>query len=92
MALFDYVSKTTTVLTLRLGNLTHANLFQLMRSVWPFFRKEIILNEAKWFLTGMLFSIVQAAVLVGYIIHNLKCSKNYHVGCSSNDFSLSMGA
>ncbi len=49
MALFDYISNMTTVLTLRLGNSTHTNLLQRMRSIWPFFRKEIILNEAKWF-------------------------------------------
>lgn len=69
--LFDYISNMTTVLTLRLGELTHSNLFQRMMAVWPFFRKDTLLNETKWFVMMMLLSIVQAMLLMGYILHTL---------------------
>lgn len=68
---FDYINNITTVLTLRLGELTHSNLFQRMMAVWPFFRKEAILNETKWFTMMTLLSIFQALVLIGYIILTL---------------------
>ncbi len=67
--LFDYISNMTTVLTLRLGELTHTNLFKRMMAIWPFFRKEVLVNEVKWFTMMMLLSIVQAAILIGYIVH-----------------------
>lgn len=69
--LFDYISNMTTVLTLRLGDLTHKNLFQRMMAIWPFFKKEAALNEMKWCTMMLLLSIVQACVLIGYIMHSL---------------------
>ncbi len=69
--LFDYISNMTTVLTLRLGELTHNNLFQRLKSIWPFFKKDTVLNETKWFTVDMLLTIVQASILIGYIMHSL---------------------
>jgi len=78
--LFDYISNMTTVLTLRLGELTHSNLFQRMMLIWPFFRKEAVLNEAKWFTMMILLSIVQASILIGYIIHSLHTTGTVMIG------------
>jgi len=78
--LFDYVSNMTTVLTLRLGELTHSNLFQRMMSIWPFFNKEVIVNETKWFVMTVLFSAVQAAILINYTIHILDTSGTLMLG------------
>lgn len=69
--LFDYVSNMTTVLTLRFGKLTHSNLFQRLLAVWPFFRKDVVLNELKWFTMMTLLSVVQALTLMGYILYTL---------------------
>ncbi len=79
-ALFDYINNMTTVLTLRLRELTHSNLLQRMMSVWPFFRKEVILNEVKWFSIAILFSIVQAITLIGYIVYTLNTTKTIMLG------------
>lgn len=68
---FDYISNMTTVLTLRLGELTYNNLFQRMQAIWPFFNKRVRLNEVKWFSMMILFSIVQAIILIGYIFYTL---------------------
>jgi ABC-type multidrug transport system fused ATPase/permease subunit len=40
-------------------------------SVWPFFRKDVLINETKWFTMMTLLSAVQALLLMGYIIHTL---------------------
>jgi ATP-binding cassette, subfamily B, bacterial len=77
---FDYVSNMTTILTLRLSELTHSNLFQRMMSVWPFFRKEAVLNEMKWCTMMILLSIVQAVVLVGYTLHTLNTTGTIMIG------------
>lgn len=78
--LFDYINNMTTVLTLRLGDLTHSNLFQRMLSVWPFFKKEVFLNEAKWFSMMILFSITQVAILIGYTIYILNTMGSISLG------------
>lgn len=77
---FDYISNMTTILTLRLGDLTRSNLFQRLLSVWPFFKKEIIINEVKWFTMGMVLSALQSVILIGYIFYNLKASGTVLIG------------
>jgi ATP-binding cassette, subfamily B, bacterial len=78
--LFDYISNITTILTLRLGELTRANLFKRMMNVWPFFRKDVVLNEVKWFSIGMLLSALQSMILIGYIIYCLHASGTIMIG------------
>ena len=78
--LFDYISNMTTILTLRLGELTHSNLFQRMMSVWPFFRKEAVLNEIKWFTMMTLLSIIQTAILIGYVVYTLNTTNTIMIG------------
>jgi ATP-binding cassette subfamily B protein len=69
--LFDYISNMTTILTLRLGELTRSNLFQRLMSIWPFYKKDIVINEVKWFTMGMVLTTLQSIILIGYIVHSL---------------------
>lgn len=78
--LFDYINNMTTVLTLRLGTLTHSNVFQRMMSVWPFFKKEVLLNETKWFTMMLLLSLIQTAILLGYIIYTANTTHALMIG------------
>lgn len=78
--LFDYISNMTTVLTLRLGTLTHSNLMQRMMQIWPFFKRDAVINEVKWFTMMMLLSLIQAVLLAGYIIHTLHVSGGVMMG------------
>lgn len=78
--LFDYISNMTTILTLRLGDLTRSNLVQRMMSVWPFYRKDIVANEIKWFFMGVSLTSLQAIILIGYIIHTLDASGAILIG------------
>src|SRR5262249_66697 len=79
-ALFDYISNMTTILTLRLGELTRSSLWQRMSAIWPIFRKEALLNETKWFLMMMMLSTFQAIVLGGYVIYAVQGSGTILIG------------
>lgn len=78
--LYDYISNMTTLLTLRLGKLTHNNLFMRLMKIWPIFKKDCYLNELKWFSINMIISIFQSAILIGYIIYNLKINNTIMIG------------
>jgi ABC-type multidrug transport system fused ATPase/permease subunit len=77
---FDYVSNMTTILTLRLGELTRRNLFQRMLSVWPMFRKDVVLNEVKWFSMGIVVTALQSVILIIYIVHSLNATGTVMIG------------
>eukprot|EP01132_Coremiostelium_polycephalum_P000239 gene239-318_t len=78
--LFDYLNNMTTVLTLRLGKLTHRNLAQGMKAIWPTFKRDIVINEVKWFTMEMLLQIAQALLLIGYITYTLRTTGAVMIG------------
>ena len=78
--LFDYISNITTVLTLRLTELTQTNLFQRLSAIWPFFKKEAVLNEVKWFTMNMILSVTQSLILIGYILYHLHSTNTILIG------------
>ncbi len=77
---FDYINNMTTILTLRLGELTHSNLAQRMKAIWPSFRKDAVINEVKWFTMMVSLTLVQAILLIGYIIHSLHTTNTVLIG------------
>lgn len=78
--LFDYLNNMSTVLTLRLGKQTHSSLIQRMNAMWPFFKKEVVLNELKWFTMEMLLSITQTAILLSYLLYTLHTTGTIMIG------------
>lgn len=78
--LFDYISNMTTILTLRFGELTRSNLMQRMLSILPFYRKDIVINEVKWFFMHMVLTTLQAIILIWYIIHTLDANGAIMIG------------
>ncbi len=78
--MFDYISNMTTILTLRLGELTQSNLFQRLLSIWPFYKKDIVINEVKWFSMGMILTTLQSIILIGYIVHSLHSTGTVLIG------------
>jgi ATP-binding cassette subfamily B protein len=77
---FDYISNMTTILTLRLAELTKTNIFQRMISIWPSYRKDVVLNEVKWFTINVLLNVAQAIVLIGFIMHSLNVTGTIMIG------------
>lgn len=78
--LFDYISNMTTILTLRLSELTRSNLVQRMLAIWPFYRKDIVINEVKWFVMGVVLTMLQSIILIGYIIYSIKDANTVLLG------------
>jgi ATP-binding cassette subfamily B protein len=69
--LHDYITNITTVITLRLEFLTQSELYKRMTHYWPIFRKEIALNEIKWFIATMAISITTALVMGWYALSTI---------------------
>lgn len=65
-ALHDYVSNIITVITLRLEALTQGELWKRMTVYLPIFRREVRLNETKWFVATQLIATMTAIVLAWY--------------------------
>lgn len=65
-ALHDYITNIKTVVTLRLEPLTHSEIWKRMTHPLSVFWKEVYLNQAKWFSTGFLLSLMTSVVLGWY--------------------------
>lgn len=65
--LFDSLSNIITVITLRLERRMEAGLLQKVAGILPFYRRNIRINEWKWFIVDMLVAIIYAVILVGYV-------------------------
>ncbi len=69
--LHDYVTNITTVITLRLEELTQSELLRRMSHYFPIFKRETVLNEWKWFMATMAISLTTACVLGWYAYGNI---------------------
>lgn len=69
--LFDSLSNIITVITLRLQKRMEEGIMQRVSNIFPPFRKNIIVNEWKWFVVeGICISLIYAVILLGYIYQN----------------------
>lgn len=68
--LFDTLSNIITVITLRLESRLQKGLRQRIEDIVPFFRRNIRINEWKWFIAEMLIGIIYAIMVVGYVWQN----------------------
>jgi ABC-type multidrug transport system fused ATPase/permease subunit len=68
--LFDSLSNIITVITLRLEKRMEAGLFKKVMEILPSFKRNVAINEWKWFVTDMLVGLIYAIILVGYVWQN----------------------
>lgn len=68
--LFDSLSNIITVITLRLEKRMQGSLLQKVLNILPPFKKNIRINEWKWFVTDILVQSIYVLILVGYIYQN----------------------
>lgn len=64
--LHDYITNITTVITLRLEALTHSEIWRRMSQTLLPYRKEVRINEAKWFTATLLIALMTSFVLGWY--------------------------
>lgn len=65
--LFDSLSNIITVITLRLERRMESGLLQKVAAILPPFRRNIRINEWKWFIVDTLVTLIYATILVGYV-------------------------
>jgi ABC-type multidrug transport system fused ATPase/permease subunit len=65
--LFDSLSNIITVITLRLERRMESGLLQKVTAILPPFRRNIRINEWKWFIVDTLVTVIYATILVGYV-------------------------
>ncbi|GAA0538047.1 ABC transporter ATP-binding protein [Chitinophaga japonensis] len=68
--LFDSLSNIMTVITLRLEKSMETGLLGKVQHILPPFRKNVKINEWKWFVADTLIAVIYCVVAVGYVIQH----------------------
>ncbi len=66
-ALHDYVTNITTVITLRLEHLARSEHLRRLTHYFPIIRREVRINEFKWFLATFIIAVMTSVVLAWYV-------------------------
>jgi len=69
-SLFDTLSNIITVITLRLENRMEKMVMQKVGDVLPPYKRNVRINEWKWFVVDTLVGIIYAIILLGYVYQN----------------------
>lgn len=78
--LFDSLSNIITVITLRLEKSMEVGLLSKIKDLLPPFRRNVIINEWKWFTADMLVGLTYAVITLGYVYQNYEPDKVFYVG------------
>lgn len=78
--LFDSLSNIVTVITLRLEKSMETGLLSKVNEVLPPFRKNVIINEWKWFVADVLVALTYAIIAFGYVYQNWQPNTVFYVG------------
>lgn len=78
--LFDSLSNIITVITLRLEKSMESGLMVKVKDLFPPFRKNVVINEWKWFTAEMLVGFTYVVITVGYVYQNYEPNKVFYVG------------
>ncbi len=68
--LFDSLSNIITVITLRLEKSMQKSFMQKLSAVFPPFRRNVVINEWKWFTAQMMVALIYATITIGYLYQN----------------------
>ncbi len=78
--LFDSLSNIITVITLRLEQRMEKSLADKIAFVFKPFRKQVVVNEWKWFVADMLVAIIYVVITLGYVYQHWEVGKVFLVG------------
>lgn len=79
-SLYDSLSNIITVLTLRLEGRMEQRLTGKIGAIEPPFRREIRINEWKWFVASMLIACIYVIITTGYIHQHYVPGMVFYVG------------
>ncbi|CAH0995786.1 Beta-(1--_2)glucan export ATP-binding/permease protein NdvA [Emticicia aquatica] len=78
--LFDSLSNIITVITLRLEKSMELGLLGKVQNLLPPFRRNVLINEWKWFTADMLVGLTYVVITFGYVYQNYEPNKVFLVG------------
>jgi len=78
--LFDSLSNIITVITLRLEKRMEDSMMGKVMAVFAPFRRNVVINEWKWFVASMLIALVYVVITVGYVQQHYVPGKVFYVG------------
>ena len=78
--LFDSLSNIITVITLRLEKRMEKVVENKIDDIRPPFKKNIRINEWKWFVVDMLVGVIYAVILLGYVYQNYTPGQTFLIG------------
>lgn len=78
--LFDSLSNILTVITLRAEKSIKRGFIAKLMDVYKPFKKNVVVNEWKWFIAQMLVGIIYVVVAVGYIYQNAQPGQAFMIG------------
>lgn len=64
---YDFVSNMTSIVILRLQKFSQSSLGARLIQAYPFWRKQVLTNEWRWFIYSMFNTSMTALILLGYI-------------------------
>jgi ABC-type multidrug transport system fused ATPase/permease subunit len=81
-AFFDYVSNIATIISLRIGERTRAELQRRMDHIFPVLKRSILINEWKWFSLTFCRITIEVAILLLYIWLEVQSGNPLMVGAA----------
>lgn len=78
--LFDSLSNIITVITLRLEKRMESSLMQKVKEVLPPFRRNVRINEWKWFVADLLVTAIYCVIAVGYVYQHWTPGQPFYIG------------
>jgi ABC-type bacteriocin/lantibiotic exporter with double-glycine peptidase domain len=78
--LFDSLSNILTVITLRLEKRIQAGFMEKIGAVFPPFKKNVTINELKWFTAQMMVGLIYAVTTIGYIYQHYTPGETFLIG------------
>lgn len=78
--LFDSLSNIRTVITLKLESRIQKRLMDKIANVFPPFKKNVTINEWKWFVAQMMVGLIYCVTVFGYIYQNYVPGEIFQIG------------
>ncbi|WP_259016369.1 ABC transporter ATP-binding protein [Emticicia fluvialis] len=78
--LFDSLSNIITVITLRLEKRMENSLMKKVFEVLPPFRRNVRINEWKWFVADTLVTLIYCVIAVGYVYQHYTPGQPFYIG------------
>ncbi|HEX6223117.1 MAG TPA: ABC transporter ATP-binding protein [Chryseolinea sp.] len=78
--LFDSLSNIISVITLRLEKRIHTTYMGKLMAVYPPFKKNVSVNEWKWFTAQMMVGLIYCVTTIGYLYQHWDTGSTFFIG------------